>query len=458
MSFETFTRAPCGEALKYVLTYIGHMEIGIVGGAGHVGLPLGLVLADAGHHVTLVDQDEQRLSTISDGYLPYREPGGQAYLETALERDRLETSPELADVAGCDAVFIAIGTPIDKHRNPDIDGLLDVVTELATRVEGHELVILRSTVYPGTTEAVAETLEDSGHTVGEDIFLSVAPERVAQHSAIEELVTLPQLVGTFDEESYNRTVAVFETFLETTCLSLTPTEAELAKLFTNVWRYLTFAAANEFYLIAESFNTHHEVNVHRILDAAGYEYPRFDVPSPGANVGGPCLTKDGWFLVDNIPYNELVSVSYQINEGMPAQIVETMARKQPDPDGITILGMSYKRNSDDVRNSVAFRLRKHLVRNGYRSIVEIEPNVEGFDDWEQMHGSDWVILMTPHEEFRNLADISEAVDNDDCLYADLWGFWETMRYQSDNGYFFGRDIEECSQTGAFNHEHSCHWQ
>lgn len=415
-------------------------DVSVIGGAGHVGLPLGVLLASAGNRVTLVDKDEQRLSTVAEGTMPFDEPGGEALLEEALAADRLDVSADLSAVGDSDVVIVVVGTPIDEHHNPQIDNLLEIVDAIAPQLSSGQLLTLRSTVYPGTTEIVADRLEDAGVEVGEDVFVSFAPERVAQHKALEESVQLPQLIGALDDGSYRYTATVYGTFLEAECLRLRPAEAELGKLFTNMWRYLTFAAANEFYLIADSFAGHHEVNIHRILDKTSQDYPRFDVPDPGANVGGPCLTKDGWFLVDNIPFNELVSASYQINEGMPAQIIDRMAQLSPDPDRVTVLGMTFKANSDDIRNSVSFKLRKQLQLRGYSSVVEVEPNVEGFDDWEDMAGSDWVVLMTPHDEFEDLGAIHEVVDNEDALYSDVWGFWEEMEHRSDNGYFFGHEL------------------
>ncbi len=419
------------------------MKISLVGGGGHVGLPLGIVLADAGFSVTLIDKDRDRLETIERGELPFSEPGGQPLLESALESGRLTTTTDINETANSDVVFVIIGTPIDEHHNPQMSSLLDVVDDIVDNLIEGQLLVFRSTIYPGTTNIVCDRLESEGYTVGEDVFVTFAPERIAQHNAFEEIVDLPQLVGAPDEESYDRTKAVFEEFIDADCPRLTPTEAELGKLYTNMWRYLTFAAANEFYLIADSFATHHEVNIHRILDQTGKNYPRFDVPSPGANVGGPCLTKDGWFLVDNIPYNELVSASYQINEGMPAQIVDRMARMAPEPEKIAILGMTFKANSDDTRNSVSFKLRKQLQMKGYGgNIVEVEPNLEGFDDMDDIQGSDWVILMTPHDTFDQFETVREQVSNEKCLYSDVWGFWEAGKYRSDNGYFFAYETQQ----------------
>ncbi len=419
---------------------MSNMKIGIVGGGGHVGLPLGIVLADAGFSVTLIDKDEERLQTVENGDLPFSEPGGEPMLKSVLDAGRLHTTTDIASTADCEVVFVAIGTPIDEHRNPQMDALFDVVGDVTNHIDDDTLIVFRSTIYPGTTNIVCERLDEAGYTVGEDVYVSFAPERIAQHKSFEEIDSLPQLIGAPDDESYERTEEVFRSFLKAECLRLNPTEAELGKLFTNMYRYLTFAAANEFYLIADSFATHHEVNIHKILDRTKKDYPRFDVPDPGANVGGPCLTKDGWFLVDNIPFTELVSTAYQINEGIPAQIINRMVGKAPEPKKVTVLGLTFKSNSDDIRNSVSFKMRKQLQMKGYGDPVEIEPNIDGGDDWTDVAGSDWVILMTPHDDFANFENVRQYVDNEDCLYCDIWGLWDEVRHGSDNGYFFAHEV------------------
>ncbi|MXR51172.1 nucleotide sugar dehydrogenase [Halovenus sp. WSH3] len=411
------------------------MDVGIIGGGGHVGLPTGLVLAESGFSVTLIDTDAERLETIEDGVMPFTEEGGEEMLTSVLDAGRLSTTTDVEAIAECDVVMIVIGTPIDEHHNPEMENLLGVVDAMEPHLSEDQLVLLRSTIYPGTTKLVRNRLEEIGFTVGEDIFLAFVPERVTQHRALDEIVSLPQLVGAFDEASGDRAEALFESVIEADCHRLTPAEAELGKLFTNMWRYLTFAAANEFYLIADSFSTHHEVNIHRIIEKTSENYPRFDVPSPGANVGGPCLTKDGWFLVDNIPYNELVSAAFQINEGMPAQLIDKLSTIAPDPDRVGVLGMTFKANSDDTRNSVAFKFRKQLRMNGYDDVVEIEPNCEGFDDWEDLEGVDWLVLMTPHDEFKDLNQIAQYVDNPDCVVSDSWGLWDVSYETDQNGWF-----------------------
>jgi UDP-N-acetyl-D-mannosaminuronic acid dehydrogenase len=411
------------------------MDVGIIGGGGHVGLPTGLVLADAGFSVTLIDKDQERLNTIARGEMPFTEEGGERLLQSALEADRLVTTTDVAAVAECDVIVVVIGTPIDEHHNPEMDNLLGVVDAIEPYLSNDHLLLLRSTIYPGTTKIVRNRLKDAGHVIGDDICLAFTPERVTQHRAIDEIVNLPQLVGAFDKASFDRAESLFESVIKADCHRMTPAEAELGKLFTNMWRYLTFAAANEFYLIADSFATHHNVNIHHILEQTSRNYPRFDVPSPGANVGGPCLTKDGWFLADNIPYNELVSAAFQINEGMPGQIIDKLSMVEPDPQKVAVLGMTFKADSDDTRNSVAFKFRKQLRMNGYGNPVEIEPNCEGFDDWEDLAGADWLVLMTPHEEFDDLQRIAEYINNPDCVVSDTWGVWEASKQTNNNAWF-----------------------
>lgn len=416
------------------------MNVSIIGGAGHVGLPMGLVATAAGHNTLLTDKDRDKLDEITSGKVPFKEKGAGEILKTGLDEGRIKTSRDATDAAKTEVIIITIGTPIDEHNNPEMENLLGVISDLAPHLTEDQLLILRSTVYPGTTDYIRAELKQNGFDVGTDIYIAYAPERITQHNALEGMIQLPQLVGVYDDASYEKSTEFFGTFLEGNCYRLNPTEAEIGKLFTNMWRYITFSMANEFYYIADSFAEYHDVNVNRILDKTQKDYPRFNPPTPGANVGGPCLTKDGWFLIDNIPYNELVSTAFQINEGMPAQIIERLIQKRPDPEKVTILGMSFKANSDDTRNSVAFKMEKQLRLKGFRNIVRIEPNLEGFDDWEEIKDSDWVIMMTPHDEFKDLGKIHKLVDSPEAAYCDVWGFWESMKYESDNGYFLGREL------------------
>jgi UDP-N-acetyl-D-mannosaminuronic acid dehydrogenase len=333
-----------------------------------------------------------------------------------------------------DIVIITLGTPVDENLNPRISSLTQIIIANKAYFKKGQLIIFRSTVFPGATELIRMLFEEcTGLVVGRDIFLVYAPERVLQGKAIEEIRKLPQLVGVFDDKSYQMAEEFFATFLEDRCFKLTPAEAEIGKLITNMARYVEFAFANECYLIADSFGA----NAHRIINACNYHYSRLNLPKPGPNVGGPCLYKDGWFLLERLPFNEIITAAFRINEGMPMQIVAKL-EKYPHIKKVSVLGMTFKAGSDDLRNSLSFKLKKQLERNNYK-LVLVEPHLENYDDISEMHGSDAVVLMTPHSQFADLQAILDLVANDECIYVDIWGFWERMKYRSQSGYFSGKE-------------------
>lgn len=409
--------------------------VSVIGGAGHVGLPMCLVLADAGHQVYGIDKDEHANRQIMSGQMPFMEEGGQRLLKKALSEERLQMTSDTDPVSASDVVMVVIGTPVDEHLNPVVEPLLNLIEDISDHLRDGQLLVLRSTVSPGTTDNVRRKIEEETTlTVGNDIDLVFAPERVAEGQAIRELRTLPQLVGAYDEDAHGRAERFFDTFLEAQCIPLTPKEAEVGKLLTNVTRYVNFAIANECQLIGESF----DVNINKVIDATNQDYPRMDLPSPGPNVGGPCLYKDGWFLIERIPYNELISSAFRINEGMPAHIIQRL-EEEDGIERVAILGMAYKPNIDDIRNSVSFKLKKQLEFRGYET-VPVEPHVDGFDPLEAIEGCDAAVLMTPHDAFGDLDEIMDLVGNDGCLYVDIWGAWEEMRYESDCGFFLGREV------------------
>jgi UDP-N-acetyl-D-mannosaminuronic acid dehydrogenase len=333
-------------------------------------------------------------------------------------------------VREADVIVIVLGTPIDENLNPRFGILKELMRTIEPFLRPGQLIVLRSTVSPGTTARVKELIEQlRGWQLGEDFYLVFGPERVLQGRSIEELESLPQIVGAFDDESFSRAEAFFSSYVQNECIRLSPVEAELGKLVTNMARYLSFAFANEVYLIADTWGA----NANRMIDAINRDYPRLGIPRPGPNVGGPCLYKDGYFLLERLPFPDLISTSFKINEGMTAQIAIKI-EKMPNIQKIGILGMTFKADNDDVRNSLSFKLRKQLD-NGIHELVCVDPFVEQYSDFEQLQGADCLVLMTPHTEFSDLKRIARLVNNPDCQVIDIWGFWQGMRYQSDNGVF-----------------------
>ena len=405
-------------------------KVTVIGAAGHVGLAMSLVLTHAGYKVNGVDLNTEYNEMIMSGVMPFQENGAPELLAEALDTGRLTMTEGLDEVQSSQYIIVMVGMPTDQYFNPVMDNLYTLVDNLASRLRPGHIIILRSTVTPGTTDRVRSKLETlTGLTAGQDFHLAYAPERVAQGRAIEETAVLPQLIGAFDKNSYDLVSSFFNTFASGKNFRLTPVEAELGKLITNMTRYVSFALANEFYLIGNLY----DANMNRIIDACNYDYPRLDLPTPGPNVGGPCLYKDGWFLVERVPFQELISTAFQINESMPMQIVQQLEKF----DGIrrvAILGMTFKADSDDIRNSLSFKLLHQLERLGYECIT-VEPHLKNYAPLSDLKGCDAVVLMTPHREFKDLPAITEAVDNENCVYVDIWGFWDEMRYRSANGIF-----------------------
>jgi len=411
-------------------------KVSVIGGAGHAGLGMCLVLANRGYFVYGIDINESANVSIMGGTIPFIEKGGEEYLGSALNNRTIVMTADFSKINESDVIIIVLGTPIDESFNPDLAPLSKLVKENSKYFKKGQLIILRSTVSPCTTNAIKNILEAyTGLKVGEDVFLVFAPERVLQGKAIREIQILPQLIGAFDDESYRVAEEFFLSFVRNKCFKLNPVEAEIGKLISNMTRYVMFSLVNEYYLIADSFGA----NIHRIIDACNYDYPRLNLPGPGPNVGGPCLYKDGWFLLERFPFTELLSDAFKINEGMTMQIVRKI-EQYDHIKKISILGLTFKANNDDTRNSLSFKLKKQLERNTY-DLILIDPYVKGNDDIRQLEGSEAVILMTPHMEFKDLKEIMALVSNEDCLYVDIWGFWDIMRYKSRNGYFFGKEAK-----------------
>lgn len=411
-------------------------RVSVIGACGHIGLPLALVMADAGYHVVGIDRNVDAIKVVAAGTIPYIEHGAQELLNKLLPTGRIVFATDYASVKSADVVVIIIGTPVDDNLNPRVDPLLNLLRDIKGMLHKGQLIVLRSTVSPGMTELVKNELEEgTGLTEGSDFSVVFAPERVLQTKAVEEIASLPQLIGAFNDVGFERASAFFKRVVHAPLVRLTPIGAELGKLITNMARYVSFAMANEFYLIADSFGA----NAHEIIKACNLDYPRLDLPRPGPNVGGPCLYKDGYYLVSRMPFPTLVSTAFKINESMPMTIVRKVfalhkARR------VGILGLAFKADCDDTRNSLSYKLRK-LLRNERCELVDVDPYVAGCEDIARLKGVDTIILMTPHKAFASLRKILQAVDNPKCLVADLWNFWPVQQGLSNDGLYWASDVK-----------------
>jgi UDP-N-acetyl-D-mannosaminuronic acid dehydrogenase len=385
------------------------LDLCIVGGCGHVGLPLALRFAAAGCRVGIYDTDEAKVDLVQAGKMPFLETGADALLAEALAADRLELSTGPAIVKKASAVVLVVGTPIDEFLNPETRTFSSVVEELAEWLADDALLVLRSTVYPGTSEWVAHELASRERPAR----VVCCPERVAEGKSIEELTSLPQIVGADDEESRRRAAELFGR-LPVEMVFTSTREAELAKLFTNAWRYMKFAVANQFFMIAQEAGVDYERLLHAVRDG----YPRAaDLPGPGF-AAGPCLLKDTMQLS---AYTGNVFVlghgAMLVNEGMPEFLVRQL---QADTDlrssTVAILGMAFKAESDDVRASLSYKLRKRLGFAGARVLCS-DPYVDdpGLVDLDTaLAEADIVVIGAPHACYRDL-DLSGR------RVVDIWG-------------------------------------
>ena len=391
------------------------LDVVIVGGCGHVGLPLALSLADCGYRVGINDIDKAKIAMVKAGKVPFVETGAEALLGKLLPTGRLELSADPALIERTDTVILVIGTPIDEFMNPSVRIFDRVLDELIPHFRRGSLVVLRSTVFPGTTETVERRLAAAG-TEAEVAF---CPERIAEGHALEELRTLPQLVGVNSDSAFEKASRLFER-LGVAVVRTTPLEAELAKLLTNTWRYMKFAIANQFFQIANRSG----VDYNRMLDAIRYEYPRAaDLPGPGF-AAGPCLLKDTMqlsaFTPDHFPMGQ---AAMQVNEGLPGYIVDTLNSRKPlSGRTVGILGMAFKGESDDPRASLSYKLRKLAAFKG-ANVICTDPYVHdpGFEPLDKVvRDSDVLIIAAPHRAYRKLAlDGREVVD--------IWGVTGPIR-------------------------------
>jgi UDP-N-acetyl-D-mannosaminuronic acid dehydrogenase len=328
-------------------------RIAVIGGCGHVGLPLSIALAPH-HEVLIYDINPVAIEIVRGGRMPFFDEGCDEGLRVALAGGmRVGASPE--GLRECDTLIIIIGTPVDEHLNPSF-GLFDrVLDDLVPHMRDGQTVVLRSTVYPGTTERVRQRLAQRGLSVE----VTFCPERVAQGKALAEIRSLPQLIGAFGPKGFAAVRSLFAP-LGVELIELTPLEAELAKLFTNAYRYVNFAVANQFYMLA----TQYGLDYYRILHALRHNYPRgAHLPGPGFTAG-PCLFKD---TMQVSAFNDnsffLGHAAMLINEGLPQFVVRQMKQRWPDLESRTVglLGMAFKGESDDARESLSYKLRKILL-------------------------------------------------------------------------------------------------
>lgn len=386
------------------------VDVCVVGGAGHVGAPLAIVLASRGVRTRVYDIDPAATAMLADGHMPFLEHDAEPLLQRVLADETLSFTDHPSGVAGVPIVIITIGTPIDEFHNPRIEVITDCLDQLLPYMSDEQTIVLRSTVSPGVTDYVDRHLRARGRLTR----VAFCPERVVQGHAIRELQTLPQIVSGTTPEAEEAAACLFAR-VAPKIVRMSPREAEFAKLISNAYRYIQFAAANQFYMMVASAG----LDYAHILAGLKEDYERLrDLPGPGF-AAGPCLMKDTMQLAafnnNNFP---LGNVAMSINEGLPSFLVDSLRRRRDlTRTRVGILGMAFKADTDDTRESLSYKLAKILRFHGAEVLCSDEYIADPtFVSKEQLvASSDVVIVGVPHHSYRSLRISANAE------VVDLWG-------------------------------------
>jgi UDP-N-acetyl-D-mannosaminuronic acid dehydrogenase len=388
-------------------------DVAVVGGLGHVGLPLGMVFANKGLRVCLIDLDKEKAQIVKKGQMPFIEYDSEPILRKVLDDGTLSITLEGKDVSKARFVIIAIGTPVDEYLNPKTRQFIDFFKNLKQHLGTGQTIIVRSTVYPHTCQQMMKVLGG-----GNGWRIAYCPERIIQGYAIRELQTLPQIVAGMSQDAEDDAAELFAK-ISPKIIRLNMGEAEMVKLYSNAWRYIQFAVANQFYMMANNFGVDYDTIRSAMRD--GYERA---IALPGAGfAAGPCLLKDTMQLAAFSQNNFMLGhAAMMINEGLPNYIVENLRRKHDlSKKKIGILGMAFKADIDDNRDALSYKLGKILRFHGaevyYSDEFVKDPT---FVTKERLiKECDIVIVGVPHTAYRNLT-IPKNVE-----VVDLWNVVRT---------------------------------
>ena len=419
-------------------------------GLGRIGLPLALSFADRGLSVVGVDNDPGRLGAIAAGRMPFMETGGEQLIARVHASGRMTTSASVTDAAAARAIVLTLGTPSLSHIEIDMSDIRSVLDDLLPLLRPGQTIVLRSTIAPGTTEFVAGYLERKrGFRAGEEVFVAHAPERIAAGRFLEEIDTLPCIVGGVGEEAGRRTAELFEVF-DAEIVQTTPVQAELAKIWANIMRYTTFALPNLLMMDCEQYGA----NVFEVIDLVNRDYPRGGLAQPGFTAG-TCLRKDFAFSEErsNAP-GMLLAVS-RVNESVPNFLVTGMKRRIPggtlNGRKVAVLGLAFKRDTDDERDSLAHKLVRLLERE-LADVAVHDPLVASPTQplEEALRDAEVVVVAANHTSFAEPATLQAiaALGAADALLVDPWnclGSGQVFAFADELALVAGRSEKEPSQ-------------
>jgi UDP-N-acetyl-D-mannosaminuronic acid dehydrogenase len=386
-------------------------------GLGRVGLPLAISFADRGLRVLGIDNDPERTGALRDGRMPFAETGMQELLDRV---GPIDVSDRAADAAQARQIVITLGTPSFSHIEIDLSQIRAVLDDLLGHLQPGHALTLRSTIAPGTTDFVAGYLEKHrGFAIGRDVFVAHAPERIAAGRFLDEIGTLPCIVGGVGERSGEVVGELFSVF-GAPIVQTTPVQAELAKIWTNILRYTMFALPNLLMMDCEQY----DANVFEVIDLINHDYPRGGMPQPGFTAG-TCLRKDFAFSEERSRAPGMLLAVSRVNESVPLFLVQGMIRRMGPLKGrkVAVLGLAFKAGTDDERDSLSHKLIRLLERE-LADVAVHDPHVstptQSFED--AVIDADAVVLATNHAEFCGPSGLRRIADGarNQALVVDPW--------------------------------------
>jgi len=384
-------------------------DITIIGGLGHVGLPLGIVFASKGLKVCLNDINKDVAKIVSGGKLPYVEYGAKPLLKEGLANGNLTVSLDPQCISDSEYVIITIGTPVDEYLNPRTRQFLKFIQDIKQYLDPSQIIIVRSSVFPRTCRQIMSVLGNE-----QEWHLAYCPERIVQGYAVKELEKLPQIVAGFSDYAIDKASELFKR-IASKIIKSTMGEAELVKLYSNSWRYIQFAITNQFYMIATDFGEDYDRIREIMID--GYDRAK-GLPSAGF-AAGPCLLKDTMQLA-SFNNNQFIlgQTAMNVNEGLPNYIVNNLKKEfDLSQKTVGILGMAFKADVDDIRDSLSYKIGKILRFEGAKVLYsdEFAQNPNFITKEKLIKSSDIIIIGSPHSSYKRL------IIPNNVKVVDLWG-------------------------------------
>ncbi len=375
-------------------------------GLGYIGLPTASTFATHGVQVVGVDVNQRVVEVLRNGEIHIHEPGLRTLVQAAFHSENLRVTeqPEPAD-----AFIIAVPTPITPEKQADMQHVIAATESIVPHLRAGNLVMLESTSPPRTTvDLLAPILERSGLKAGEDFFLAYSPERVLPGKILQELIENARVIGGINRVSAEAGRDLYSLFVRGEILLADATTAEMVKLMENTYRDTNIALANEF----SSLGLRYGVDIWRAIEIANL-HPRVNILKPGPGVGGHCVSVDPWFLVEGAPeLTPLIRQAREVNDAQPENVIALVEGTLGELKGrrITALGLSYKPNVDDLRESPAIEIVRALVGKGAEVLfyepfaqgAEVEGAREAPSLEEAFQGSEGIILLVDHKVFHDL--------------------------------------------------------